>query len=91
MEFLLMPLTSRMYLQSMREILGDLRTFPGVFDLVVGDITNVSRDIMKYVRCRTHQTGPCSLVSGDHESRRNRDPTISTTIRVAGPCLTRGP
>lgn len=34
----------------MHEIMGDLRAFSGVFGSVVGDMTNVSRDIMEYVR-----------------------------------------
>lgn len=36
--------------QSMREILDDLHTFPGVFDSVVVNMAGVSRDIMEYVK-----------------------------------------
>ena len=60
----------------MRGILGDLRTFPGVFDSVVGDMTNVSRRIMEYVGCTTHQPDRNSRASGDHKSRRNPDPAV---------------
>ena len=44
-----MLLIARARTQSMREILGDLHAFSGVFDLVVGNMTSVSRDIVEYV------------------------------------------
>jgi len=37
----------------MHEILGGLHAFSGVFDSVVGNMTNVSHDIMEYVKCPT--------------------------------------
>lgn len=45
------PLISRACLQSMHEMLGELHMFPGIFDSVVYNMTNVSRDIMEYVGC----------------------------------------
>ena len=74
----------------MREILGDLRTFPVVFDSVVGNMTSASRNIMEYVRYLTSWSNPYSRVSGDRESRRHPDPAISTTIRTAGIYITGG-
>jgi hypothetical protein len=51
----LMPLISHACLQSMYEILGELNTFPGVFDSAVGNMANVSRDIVQYVKYLTLQ------------------------------------
>lgn len=53
-----MALISRACLQSIHEILGDLRTFSGVFDLVVGDLTNVSQYIVEYVGYLTLSWAP---------------------------------
>jgi len=44
-----MPLTARAHTQSIHGILGDLRAFSGVFDLVVANMTSASRDIVEYV------------------------------------------
>jgi len=80
-----------MCLQSMHEILGDLHAFPGVFDSVVGNMTNVSRDIMEHVKCPILREDSYSRLSGDRKSRRNSCQSLSTTVRTAGICATGGP
>lgn len=66
---LTMPLIPRTCFQSMHEILGDLHVFSGVFDSVVGNMTNVSRDIMEHVKYPTLQKDSYSRLSGDRKSR----------------------
>ena len=67
----------------MHKILDELHALPGVFDSVVGNVTNVSHDIMEYVKCPTLQLDSYSRVSGLRESPRNLGPAISTTFRTA--------
>jgi len=62
------PLISHAYPQSMHEILGELHAFPGVFDSVVGNMANVSRDIMQYVKYPTLQLDSYLRVSGGRKS-----------------------
>lgn len=52
----------------MHEILGELQAFPGVFDSVVGNMANVSRDIMQYVKYLTLQLDSYLRVSGGRKS-----------------------
>lgn len=84
------PLTPRACLQLVREILGDLRTFPSVFDSAIGDMTTMSHNIMEYVKYPTCWPDPYSRVLGDHKSRRNPNPVISATIRTACTYITGG-
>ena len=63
-----MPLISHACLQSMHEILGELHTFPGVFDSVIGNMADVSRDIMQYVKYLTLQSDFYLRVTGDRKS-----------------------
>jgi len=51
--------------QSMHEILGELHTFPGVFDSVIDNLANVSRDITQYVKYLILQLDPNLRVSDD--------------------------
>jgi hypothetical protein len=62
----------------MHEIMGDLRGFTGLFDSAVGNMTHLSRDIMKYVKFQTLELDYYSRVSGHRKFRRNPDPGIST-------------
>lgn len=74
----------------MHEILAELHTFPGVFDSVVGNMANVSRDIMQHVKYLTIRLDSYLRVSGDRKSRQNLDPVISTTVRTTSTCVPRG-
>lgn len=75
----------------MHEILGDLRGFTGLFDSVIGNMSDLSRDIVKYVIFQTPELDPYSQASGLDKSRRNINPDISTAGRTAGTRVTRGP
>jgi len=74
----------------MHEILGELHTFPGVFDSVVDNLVNVSRDTMQYVKYLILQFDPYLRVSDDRKPRQNVDPVISTTVQAAGTYVHRG-
>jgi hypothetical protein len=84
------PLTSRAYLEAMREILSDIRGFSGVLDSVAGSMTDLSRNIMEYVKPRALEPCSYSRISGDHKPRRNHDPDFSTADRTAGARAIRG-
>lgn len=51
----------------MHEILGDLRGFTGLFDSVIGNMTGLSRDVVKYVKFQTLELNSHSRVSGHHK------------------------
>lgn len=74
----------------MHEILADLHTFSGVFDSVVGNMTNLPRDIMEHVKCPTLQPDSYLQLLGDRKSLRNPGRAISTTARTAGTRVIRG-
>jgi len=74
----------------MHEILGELHTFPGALDSVVGNLANVPRDIMQYVKYLILQLDPYLRVSDNRKPRQNVDPVISTTVRAAGTRVHRG-
>lgn len=61
-------LTSRTCPQSMHEILGDFRGITGLFDLAIGNMTDLSRDILKYVKPQTLELDSFSRFPGHHKS-----------------------
>ena len=67
-----------MHLQSMHEILVALRGFTGLFDLAIGNMSDVSRDIVKSVKFRILTLDSYSRVSGHLKYRGNSSPDSST-------------
>ena len=74
----------------MREILNDIRGFSGVLDSVAGSMTDLSHNILEYVKPRAPELCSYSQISGDQKPRRSHDPDFSTADRTAGARAIRG-
>jgi len=72
-----MLLISCVHFQSIHEILGGLHAFSGVFDSAVGNMTNVSRDIVEYVK---HPT-PNRILTHESQVTASLDDTLTRLSR----------